>query len=243
MGMTILVTGASTGIGAAICRDLAQENRVLVHYNKSARQAKDVAEEVTRNGGSAEVFQADLTEEEGCRSLVKMVKEATDHLDLLVNNAGGLVARQNVWELEWSMMQYIFALNTFSTMLITSELVPLLRKGSHPLIVNMTSVAMHTGSPTATLYAASKGAIDTFTRGAAKALAPDIRVNAIAPGVIATPFHDKYTPEDTLAAFKKATPVGEFADATEIARTVRFLIEARFMTGATIDINGGMYMR
>jgi len=243
MSKTILVTGGSTGIGAATCTELAQGNTVLIHYNSSAGPAEETAAAVEKAGGTAHVFKADLTTEYGCRSLAADVEKTTEHLDVLMNNAGGLVKRQQVWELDWEMMEHIFALNTFSTMMMTRLMVPLLRKGTEANIINLTSIAMRTGSPTATIYAASKGAIDSFTRGAAKALAPDIRVNAIAPGVILTPFHDKYTPDDQLEKFQKATPVGEFVGPEEIARTVTYILGSRFLTGSTIDINGGMFMR
>ena len=96
---------------------------------------------------------------------------------------------------------------------------------------------------TATIYAASKGAVDAFTRGAARELAPGIRVNAIAPGVILTPFHDRYTPADRLEALKSNTPLDIHGETRQISSAVRFLIENEFMTGETIDINGGMFMR
>lgn len=243
MAKTILVTGGSTGIGAATCKDLANGNTILIHYNSSRQPAEQVAADVRSAGGTAHIFQADLTTEAGCRALADEVEHTVDHLDVLINNAGGLVKRQEVWELEWDMMEYIFALNTFSTMMMTRLMTPLLRKGTAPNIINLTSIAMRTGSPTATAYAASKGAIDSFTRGAAKALAPDIRVNAIAPGVILTPFHEKYTPKQQMEKFRQATPLGEFVGPQEIAHTVRYILDSRFLTGSTIDINGGMFMR
>ncbi|MFP4011415.1 MAG: SDR family NAD(P)-dependent oxidoreductase [Spirochaetaceae bacterium] len=243
MAKTILVTGGSTGIGAATCEELAPGNTILIHYNASRKPAEEVAAAVEKAGGTAHIFQADLTTQEGCRSLAEGVEQTTDHLDVLVNNAGGLVKRQEVWELDWETMDYIFRLNTYSTMYMTRLVVPLLRKGTEANIINLTSIAMRTGSPNATPYAASKGAVDSFTRGAAKALAPDIRVNAIAPGVILTPFHEKYTPKEQMEKFRQATPVGEFVGPEEIARTVSYILESRFLTGSTIDINGGMFMR
>ncbi len=102
---------------------------------------------------------------------------------------------------------------------------------------------MRFGSPTSTLYAASKGAIDTFTRGSALELAPGIRVNAIAPGVILTPFHDRYSTPERLDALKSKTPLGRHGESQHIASAVRYLIENTFMTGETIDINGGLSVR
>lgn len=243
MGQNILVTGGSTGIGAATCKELAAGNTILIHYNSSKRPAEEVATAVENAGGTAHLFQADLTSEAGCQALADAVSEKVDRLDVLINNAGGLEQRQQVWEIEWDMMEHIFALNTFSTMKMTSLMVPLLRASDRANIINMASVAMHTGSPTATPYAASKAAVHTFTIGAAKALAPDIRVNAVAPGVILTPFHEKFTPAEQLEKFRQATPVGEFVGPEEIAHTIRYILDSRFLTGATLDVNGGMVMR
>ena len=148
-----------------------------------------------------------------------------------------------VKDMSWDLMERIFALNTFSTMLMTRLCIPLLEKGTNPSVINMTSIAMRSGAPTATIYAASKSAIDSYTRGAARELAPSIRVNAIAPGVILTPFHDRYTSADRLEAMRENTPLGVHGVSEHISSAVRFLIENTFITGETIDINGGMFMR
>lgn len=243
MGRKILITGASTGIGAASAIEMAAGNELYIHFNSSKQEAEDVAAQVESLGGTAILCQANLTTEEGCRELYKAVAAKTDTLDVLVNNAGGLVSRHAITELNWSLMERIFTLNTYSTMMMTSLCVPMLEKGEDPCIINMTSVAMRFGSPTSTLYAASKGAIDTFTRGSALELAPKIRVNAIAPGVILTPFHDRYSTPERLEALQSKTPLGRHGESQHIASAVRYLIENTFMTGETIDINGGLSMR
>ncbi|MCY4000513.1 MAG: SDR family oxidoreductase [Bacteroidetes bacterium] len=107
----------------------------------------------------------------------------------------------------------------------------------------MTSIAMRHGAPTATIYGAAKGAMDSFTRGATRELAPQIRVNAITPGVILTPFHDRYSTKEKLADIANQTPLEFNGESDHIARAVEFLIENIFMTGETIDINGGLFMR
>jgi 3-oxoacyl-[acyl-carrier protein] reductase len=162
---------------------------------------------------------------------------------VLVNNAGGLIRRHAARDLPWDLMQEIFALNTFSTMLLSSLCVPLLERGTQPAIVNVTSIAIRHGAPTATIYGAAKGAIDVFTRGLAKELAPTIRVNAVAPGVIETPFHEKVTTPEKMAQFRAAAPLQRNGTAEEVAAAIAFLIDNPFMTGATLDINGGMFMR
>ncbi|MEZ4701893.1 MAG: SDR family NAD(P)-dependent oxidoreductase [Rhodothermales bacterium] len=243
MGKKILITGASTGIGAASALELAPGNELFVHYNNSKSEAEYVAAGVNARGGRAHLVRADLMNEAGCKALHEVVAAETDRLDVLVNNAGGMLQRHDVKTVTWDLMERIFALNTFSTMLVTRLFIPLLEKSGNGCIVNMTSIAMRTGSPTSTLYASSKAAVDSFTRGSARELAPKIRVNAIAPGVILTPFHDRYSSTERLDKLKKDTPLGEHGAVEHIASAIRFLIDNDFITGETIDINGGMFMR
>ena len=243
MSKMIVVTGASTGIGAETARLLAEGNNIFIHYNASREAAEQTAAEVQERGGTAHLVQADLFGEAGCDALYTEVSVMTNRVDVLVNNAGGLVQRQAVRELEWDTMERIFALNTFSTMLLTSLFVPLLEKGTDPCVVNVTSIAARHGAPTATLYGAAKGAIDSFTRGAAAELAPKIRVNAVAPGVIDTPFHERYSTPERMESFRKSTPLDRNGRPADVAGAIRFLIESDFITGETIDINGGLFMR
>lgn len=241
---TIVITGASTGIGAATAVALAKDSFIFVHYNASREQAEGVLRQVQDAGGDGVLLQADVSTEDGCATLVNSIKAKTSHIDVLVNNAGGLLERRSISDgLSWDLMERIFTLNTFSTMLLTSELAPLLRSGKNPSITNVSSVAMRTGAPTATIYGACKGAIDSFTRGSAKELAPDIRVNAVAPGVIETPFHERYSSPAQIEAFREATPLKRNGQADHIAHTIKFLVENDFITGETIDVNGGIFMR
>jgi 3-oxoacyl-[acyl-carrier protein] reductase len=244
MPKTILITGASTGIGAETARYLAKDNTIIVHYNASRDAAEKVAQDVRQAEGQAHLIQADVTSNTGCTALIDTVSQNFDHLDALVNNAGGMFHRHPINEgFEWEFMERIFALNTFSVMKLTSLCLPLLKKGSDPSIVNITSVAIRHGAPTATIYGAAKSALDSFTRGIAKELAPDIRVNAVAPGVIETPFHEKVSTPEQLETFKSRTPVGKNGQSIHIAQAINLLIENDFMTGETIDVNGGIYMR
>jgi 3-oxoacyl-[acyl-carrier protein] reductase len=243
MSKTILITGASTGLGAETARLLAPGNVIFIHYNASAEAADQVADDVTERDGKAHLVQADLTTEQGCRGLVQSVSDKTDKLDVLFNNAGGLIRRTAAGACDWSLLQEVFALNTFSTMMMTSLCIPLLEKGEDPCIINNSSLATRHGAPAATIYGAAKGAIATFTKGAAKELAPKIRVNAVAPGVILTPFHDKVTTAEQLELWQENTPLKRHGHAGHIASAVKFLIENDFITGETIDINGGLWMR
>ena len=243
MSKVILITGASTGLGAATARLLAPQNKIIVHYYSSKEAAEKVAKDVEENGGEAFIVQEDLTSEEACIRLVKKVADRYSKLDVLINNAGGLIRRQAAQELEWKLMLETFSLNTFSTMKISSLCIPLLQKGEDPNIINISSIAMRHGAPGATIYGACKGAVDSFTRGLANELAPKIRVNAVAPGVIDTPFHKKVSTPEKMKKFKEATPIKRIGEAIYIASTIKFLIENDFITGETIDVNGGLFMR
>jgi 3-oxoacyl-[acyl-carrier protein] reductase len=243
MARYILVTGASTGIGAATASLLAEGNVIFVHYNASRDEAEQTAAEVQSRGGTAHLIQADLSTEAGCDALYSLVSIQTNRLDVLVNNAGGLVRRQNVRELEWGLMEKIFCLNVFSAMMVSRLCLPLLERGKDPCIVNVSSVAARTGAPSATIYGAAKGAVDSLTRGMAAELAPGIRVNAVAPGVIETPFHQKVSSPERMRKFAEDTPLGRNGRALHVAKAIAFLIDDDFLTGETIDVNGGLFMR
>ena len=243
MSKIILITGASTGLGAATARLLAPQNKIIVHYYSSKEAAEKVAKDIEESGGEAFLIQEDLTSEEACIRLVREVANRYSKLDILINNAGGLIRRQAARELEWGLMLDAFSLNTFSTMKISSLCIPLLEKGEDPNIINISSIAMRHGNPSATIYGACKGAVDSFTRGLANELAPKIRVNAVAPGVVDTPFHKKVSTPERMKKFKEATPIKRIGEAIDIAKTIKFLVENDFITGETIDVNGGLFMR
>jgi len=243
MSKVILVTGASTGLGAATARILAPGNDVIIHYNQSKEAAVKVVEEVKNRGGNPILIQADLTIEQNCIDLVAKVKEKFNKLDILINNAGGMIKRQSAKELEWQHMLDTFNLNTFSTMKLSSICISLLEKADDPCIINITSIAMRHGAPSATIYGACKGAIDSFTRGLANELAPKIRVNAVAPGVIDTPFHEKVSTPEKMKQFKENTPIKRIGNPEHIASAIKFLVDNDFITGETIDVNGGLFMR
>jgi 3-oxoacyl-[acyl-carrier protein] reductase len=243
MPRTVLITGAGTGIGAAAARRFAPGNEIVIHYCSSQTAAAEVAADVTAAGGKSHLVQADLSNEAGCRALADRVSEFCGKLDVLVNNTGGLVRRCAARELDWQLMADVFALNTFSTMKMSSLCIPLLERGENPCIINITSIAARHGAPTATIYGACKGALDSFTRGLAKELAPAIRVNAIAPGVIDTPFHDNVTTPEKMDEFRSLAPLKRVGKPEEIAAAIVFLADNLFTTGETIDINGGWSMR
>ncbi len=244
MAKQIFITGAGTGIGAATARKLAPGNHLYLHYNQSADAILKVKAEVEELGGTATLLQGDITSEAACIALVDSLKEHTDHLDVLVNNAGGLVKCQAADSLEWELMEYIFALNTFSLMKITSLCVPLLRKSEQdPNIVNVSSIVARHGGPGATIYGAAKGAVDVFTRGLCKELAPQMRINSVTPGVIDTPFHEKVSTPDQMKAWAANNPLQHNGVPDNIATTIVHLTENDFINGESIDVNGGLNIR
>ncbi len=243
MSKNILITGASTGIGAACAEALAKNNTIIVHYNQSQTAAESVCEAIKTGGGEALSFQADVSTEQGCQSLCNYAAQQCGKLDVLINNAGGLIKRGPAVDLNWTLVDDIFKLNVYSVFEITAGCIPLLEKGEAPCIVNMTSIAQRHGAATATAYGASKAAIDSFTRGLAKELAPKIRVNAVAPGIIATPFHDKVSTPEWMEEMKTKTPLGRNGEVADITSAVNMLIDNTFITGETIDVNGGLFMR
>jgi 3-oxoacyl-[acyl-carrier protein] reductase len=243
MSRTIVITGASTGIGAECARRLAPGNTLILHYNQSRPEIDSVAEAVQHAGGQAYIVQSDLSSEQGTHSLFEGISKLTDTLDVLLNNAGSLVERQEATALTWDLMERSFGLNVFSPMMLSSLCLPLLNKGTDPSIIFMTSIAMRHGAPTATIYGAAKSALDSATRGLAKELAPAIRVNAVAPGVIETPFHDRFSSPERMEYFRQNTPLQVNGQVHHIAQAVDMLINNDFITGETIDVNGGLFMR
>ena len=243
MSKHILITGASTGLGAETARLLAPGNEIFVHYNASDDAAQAVAEDVAKLDGKAHLLQADLTTEKGCRDLVQSVSEKTDKLDVLFNNAGGLIRRTAAGACDWSLMQEVFALNTFSTMMMASLCIPLLEKGEDPCIINNSSLATRHGAPTATIYGAAKSAIGAFTKGAAKELAPKIRVNAIAPGFIdgewlKSGFGDAY--EKIRDSMIERTPLKRVATPDSVADGILSILTGPdLMTGHVVPHEGG----
>lgn len=243
MSKRILVTGGARDIGGATARALAPRARLLIHCNRSRDAAEALAQSLVETADEVQVVQADLATDRGCEQLRDAATSRLGALDVLVNNAGGMIERQSVGELTWKHLADTFALNTFSTMRLTSLCRELLERGADACVVNVTSIAMRHGAPSATAYGASKAAIDSFTRGSAKELAPKVRVNAVAPGMIDTAFHDKVTSPSLLRTFVDATPLQGLGTAEMVARTVKFVVENEFMTGETVDCNGGLFMR
>jgi 3-oxoacyl-[acyl-carrier protein] reductase len=248
-GRVALVTGASTGIGAAVARAMgAQGMKVAVHYNQSEGPAAEVAGAIRQAGGEALLVKADVRDSAAIPQAVAQALQAFGRIDVLVNNAGGLVQRVPIAEFTDELFDEVLHVNARSMLAFCREVVPAMRKqGTGGSIINVTSVAArHGGGPGAFLYAGSKGFVSTATRGLAKELVGDrIRVNAVAPGVITTPFHDRYSTPQMLESFRATIPMGRIGTADEcVGAFLYFASEALsgYVTGQIIDVNGGQYM-
>lgn len=244
-----LVTGASTGIGAAVATAFAAQGmRVAVHYNSSADAAAQVVDAITASGGQAFALQADVRDTAAIRRAVQDVHTRWGAIDVLVNNAGGLVQRVPIAEMPDALFDEVLHLNARSVLAFCREVVPLMRaKGQGGSIINVSSVAArHGGGPGAYLYAGAKGFVSTATRGLAKELAlENIRVNAVAPGVIQTPFHDRFSTPQMLESFRATIPMGRIGEPDECVGAFLYLASAQlsgYVTGQILEVNGGQYM-
>jgi 3-oxoacyl-[acyl-carrier protein] reductase len=248
-GKVALVTGAAGGIGRATALELARRGaRVALSYRRSPEAADAVVGSIERAGGEARAFGCDVTQADAVRAMFGEVTAAFGRLDVLVNNAGDLVARRDVAAMTEDVFRQVFEVNVLSTWLCCQAALPSLTEGGGGAIVNMSSLAAHNGGgPGAFAYAAAKAAIIAMTKAMARELAPrGIRVNAVAPGLIGdTEFHARYTAPDAFAASARTVPLGRAGTPDEVARVIAFLAceESSYLTGETIDITGGLYMR
>jgi len=245
----VLITGSSTGIGAAAAKAFGTNGaRVAVHYNKSKSEAEKVAAEIERSGGKAFLVAGDVSGSMVCKDIVQKTVAHFGRIDVLINNAGGLVQRMPVESITDELFDQVINLNVRSAMMCTSAAaIQMKKQGAGGAIINVTSIAArHGGGPGAVLYASAKGFVSTMTRGHAKELVKDkIRVNAVAPGVIMTPFHERFSTPQMLEGFKATIPMNRLGTPDECAGAFLFLASEQmsgYMTGQILEVNGGQYM-
>ena len=246
-GQTALVTGAGVGIGRAAALALAEAGAFVgLHYRSSENEAQSALEEIRDIGGDAILLQADLTREDEANSVVDRLAEHSKRLDILVNNAGALVERARLEECSLELWNATFATNMSSAFLVTKRAIPHLRQSGNGRIINIISLSTQTGGANgAGAYAAAKGALQVFTRTLARELAPEIRSNAICPGVIETIHHEVHTAPERMEQYRQETPLARNGTAEEVAQAVLYLASdaSAFTNGALIDVNGGRFLR
>lgn len=244
-GKVALVTGGARDIGRAISIALAGAGAsVAVNYHSSADAAQKVVDEIRSNGGNAIAVGADVSKAEDAERLVaETCKAFGDRIDVLVNNAGGLIARKKLDEMDAAFWDEVLGLNLRSVFLVTKAASPHMGEGG--AIVNLASLAARDGGGGGALaYSAAKGAVLTLTRGLSKELGPRrIRVNCVSPGMIDTTFHDTFTSPEIRKAVAGRTSVGREGTSDDVANAVLFLASSAsaYITGESIEINGGIY--
>jgi 3-oxoacyl-[acyl-carrier protein] reductase len=241
------VTGSSTGIGAASAVALAGEGcRVAVHYNRSEDEAREVVERISSSGGEAMLVGGDVADAGEVERMAREIEDRYGRLDVLVNNAGSLIERRRFSEMTEDLWDRVMDVNLKSVFLCSQAVLPTMKRQGRGRIINVTSVAARNGGgPGSAAYATAKGGVSTLTRAMAKELvSDDILVNGVAPGVITTPFHERFTPPEIRERMTAGIPIGHEGTPEEVAGAVVFLASpaADYLVGEIIEVNGGQLM-
>ena len=217
-----------------------------VHYHSSTQGAAETLALLQSRGGRGVLLQADLTVEDDAHAVVDRLVQQYGRLDILVNNAGSPVQKARIEDCPTDVWRRALDVNVTSAFFVTRRAIPHLRVSGHGSIINNLTLSIQTGGAGgAGPYAAAKGALQVLTRTLARELAPQVRVNAIMPGVIETRHHEVFSTPQRMAEYRQQTPLGRNGTADEVAQTVLFLASdaARFLNGALLDINGGRFLR
>jgi 3-oxoacyl-[acyl-carrier protein] reductase len=248
-GKVALVTGASGGIGQATAVELARRGAdVVVHYFRNKDGGLATERRVRDAGRRALLAGGDVTRPDDVKALAAAALAELGRVDILVNNAGDMLGRKPLLEIGLEQFRAVMDVNLTSTLLCTQALAPGMIERRSGTIVNMSSLAAQNGGgPGAGAYAAAKAAVMTLTKALARELAPhQIRVNCVSPGLIdETSFHARFTPRDAFEGIVKTIPLGRAAGPQEVATVIAFLAgdDSSFLTGETVEINGGALMR
>ncbi len=243
-GKIALVTGAGSGIGQSTAVELARCGaHTIVNYRHNQAGAEQTLQMINQAGGSGQIIGADVAQADQVQALMSQIQ----HLDILINNAGGLVKRSKIADMSEALFDEVMAINLKSTFLCCRAALPLMIGSGWGRIVNMSSLAGQDGGGTgSSAYAASKAAIIAFSKGLAKEVAKEgITVNCVAPGLINTAFHDVHSTPEMRQATVKAMPLAREGQPIDVAKVIVFLASdmASFITGETLSINGGSRMQ
>lgn len=246
-GKSVLITGASTGIGAALARAFAAQGaKVGVNYHASEAPAKALVEEIKGKGGAALLLRGDVTKTGDCEAMAARTAEAFGGIDGLINNAGLMLGRVDSLKATDEQVSAVIDLNARSVITMTRAARPWLARDGG-FVINTTSIAARNGGANgAMIYAAAKGFVSTITKGHAKELIGEkIRVNGVSPGVITTPFHERYSTPEALEAMRKTIPAGRLGVAEDCVGAYLFLASemlSSYVVGQIIEVNGGQLM-
>ena len=236
---TVLITGGSRGIGKCIAENLARDGfNVILNYNKSEKQAKQIKKELEEQGINIEICKADVSKREEVKKLVKFALNKFENIDVLINNAGiaKLQMFNDITDSDWNEM---LGTNLNSVFYTIQESLPNMIHNKNGCIINISSIWGLVGASCEVAYSVSKAGIDGMTKALAKELGPsNIRVNSIAPGIIATDMCSEYT-EEEIREINNKIPLGKFGEGIDIAKCVKWLIEDKYTTGQVISPNGG----
>lgn len=246
-GKAVLITGASTGIGAALARAFAAQGAMVgLHYNSSSEAAHAVAKDIEAAGGSVVLLKGDATKADEMARVVAEAVTAFGKLDGLINNAGGMVARVTYENMTEDYFDAVIDLNGRSVISTTTAAIPHLKKQGG-FIINTTSIAARTGGTAGSgVYGSSKALVGAISKGLALELGKfGIRVNSVAPGYIATPFQDRFSLPGQADSVSNAVPLGRIGTPEDCVGAYLFLASDRlsgYITGQVIDVNGGQMM-
>ena len=242
-----LITGAGVGIGRATALALGRAGAAVgIHYNSSTAEAEEVVAQLRNLGARAIAIQADLTSEQQANNLVDRVLAEFGRLDILMNNAGSPLERSSIENCSSELWKRALDVNVTGAFYVIRRAIPHLRASGHGSIINNLSLSVQTGGAGgAGPYAAAKGALQVLTRTLARELAPQVRVNAIMPGVIETRHHEVFSTAERMEEYRKQTPLARNGTAEEVGNVALFLASgaSSFLTGALVDINGGRFLR
>ncbi|MBV9406713.1 MAG: glucose 1-dehydrogenase [Acidobacteriaceae bacterium] len=246
-GKVALITGASSGIGAATALLFAELGaRVAIGYHSNQRGADEILQTISQAGGEAISIRADVREKSEITSLISETNAQLGPIDILVNNAGSLIERLRLLDASDDYWEDVLNLNLKSAVFCARAVAPSMIERKTGSIINIVSIAgRNGGGPGAGAYATAKGALITFTKALAKELAPQgVRVNAVSPGVILTPFHDAFSTPEMIRNFVSTIPLGRTGTARETAAVIAFLASeaASYIVGESIEVNGGQLM-